>query len=143
MRTILLISVLLLPLAMSSVHLYPTASDLNTHAFMNRVRSSPTVILPELQSILCSEYKPAPSPGKVYDVAITICKVINAPLWFITSRLIARRRGLSVGDYCDESVRKLLRLGKAPEKECKTVNMGEDGVYMRGDGVRVQTVEGR
>ena len=110
---------------------------------MNIVRSNPSVVLADLQAILCSEYKPVPSPGKVYDAAITVCKAINAPLWSLTSRLIARRRGRSVVDFCDEQVRKLLRLGKAPKKDCKTVNMGDDGVYVRGDGVRVQTVEGR
>jgi hypothetical protein len=110
---------------------------------MNQVRSNPSAALPDLEAILCSEYKPVPSPGKVYDAAITVCKVINAPLWSLTSRLIARRRGRSVGDFCDEQVRKLLRLGNAPKKDCKTMNMGDDGVYLRSDGVRVQTVEGR
>ena len=143
MRTISLISALLLPFAMCSAHLKPTALDLSTHSFMNRVRVNPSVVLPDLQAILCSDYKPVPSPGKVYDAAFTLCKVINAPLWSLTSRLIARGRGRSVGDYCDEEVRKLLRLGEAPEPECKTSNMGDDGVYVRKDGVKVQTVEGR
>lgn len=84
-----------------------------------------------------------PSPGKLYDAAFTACKVLNAPLWSLTSRLIAGRRGRSVEDYCDEEVRKLLRLGQAAQTECKTRNMGEDGIYVRADGVRVQTVEGR
>jgi len=107
------------------------------------VRANPTVVLADLQAILCTAYHPVPSPGKLYDAAFIACKVLNAPLWSLTSRMFAGRRGRSVDEYCDEQVRKLLKVGQAAQTECKTTNMGEDGIYVRADGVRVQTVEGR
>ena len=45
-------------------HAAPTAQDLAAHDWLNRVRANPTVILPELNYMLCLEFNPVPSPGK-------------------------------------------------------------------------------
>ena len=71
-----------------------------------------------------------------------MCQVLSRSWWWALGDLVGR--GKTLKEYCDTSVRKVLRIRtNKVMPRCKRVNMGEDGVYRRRDGVRVQTNEGR
>lgn len=53
--------------AYAAPHAAPTAQDLAAHEWLNKVRANPTIILPELNYMLCKEFNPVPSPGGAYD----------------------------------------------------------------------------
>jgi hypothetical protein len=77
------------------------------------VRADPTIILPELNAMLCSEFNPVtPDPnaggggggggtgggstsggsngGIGYKIALTTCKITMTPLWLIFGNLISK-----------------------------------------------------
>jgi hypothetical protein len=132
--TLLFLSGAALISSVLSQHATPTPGDMSAHNYINRIRTSPADILPELNYILCTEFHPVPSPGIIYDAAYLVCRLL---VWPLTGG------GEKAETLCDSSVRALLLMGKAPEPKCKVANMDANGIYKRRDGVLIQTSEGR
>ena len=71
-------------------HSDPTAQDLAAHEWLNKVRANPTIILPELNYILCLENNPVPSPGGTYDSLNNLCSTVSGALWKIIGPIIGK-----------------------------------------------------
>jgi hypothetical protein len=122
-------------------HAAPTAQDLSAHEWINKVRANPTIILPDLNYMLCLENNPVPSPGGAYDTANNLCSSISGALWKLIGPIIGK--GQTAQQFCDSTIRKILKIPAAPEQTCKTPNMGADKIYTRPNGGRIMTNEGR
>jgi hypothetical protein len=75
--------------AVSAVpHSAPTEQDLAGHDWLNKVRANPTIILPELNYMLCLEQNPVPTPGGAFDIVNNVCGAVSGALWNLIGSLI-------------------------------------------------------
>ena len=108
---------------------------------MNKVRADPKSLIPDLKYMLCFEYNPVPSPGGAYDTANNLCSAISGALWKFIGPIIGK--GQTAQEFCDSTIRKILRIPAAPEPTCKRPNMGDNKIYTMPNGQRMMTNEGR
>ena len=84
-------------------HSAPTGEDLFAHMVLNQVRTNPKLILSELNSMLCLENNPVPSPGGTYDSLNNLCSSLTGALWKIIGPIIGK--GQTAKQFCDSTIR--------------------------------------
>ena len=119
----------------------PTAQDLLGHEWLNNIRANPTIILPELNYMLCKEFNPTPSPGAAFDTVNNVCNAVAGALWKVLGPILGK--GQSAQQFCDSTIRKILSIPPPADPTCKVPNMGDDKIYTRPNGDRILTTEGR
>ena len=77
--------------AVSAVpHSAPTEQDLLGHEWLNKVRANPTIILPELNYMLCLEQDPVPTPGGAFDTVNNVCSAVAGALWKVIGPILGK-----------------------------------------------------
>ena len=73
-------------------HDAPTAQDLLGNEWINKVRANPTIILPELNYMLCLEHNPVPTPGGAFDTVNNVCSAIAGALWKVIGPVLGKEQ---------------------------------------------------